>query len=74
MVACGARRAVGSRRTNPQRRKLRADPLRGQHGASGAEWCAQNARFEPLLLKIFVCVTVTSPGPTQAATLLAPVV
>src|SRR5262245_61244814 len=34
----------------------------------------QNDSEEPLLLKIFVCVTVTSAGPTQAATLLDPVV
>ena len=33
---------------------------------------AQNVSAEPLLLKIFVCVTVTSAGPTQAATLLDP--
>src|SRR5207249_11595926 len=34
----------------------------------------QNESDEPLLLKILVCVTVTSAGPTQAATLLDPVV
>ena len=34
----------------------------------------QNESNEPLLLKIFVCVTVTSAGPTQAATLLDPTV
>ena len=33
----------------------------------------QNESDELLLLKIFVCVTVTSAGPTQAATLLDPV-
>ena len=33
----------------------------------------QNESDEPLLLKILVCVTVTSAGPTQAATLLDPV-
>ncbi len=32
----------------------------------------QNESDEPLFLKIFVCVTVTSAGPTHAATLLDP--
>lgn len=42
-------------------------------GWGGVPLC-QNVSDEPLLLKIFVCVTVTSAGPTHAATLLDPVV
>src|SRR5262249_5291485 len=69
-------RRPACRRSTPGTAPSASEQRRGGSGGGAVTMRLgdQNASDEPLLLKIFVCVTVTSAGPTHAATLLDPVV